>query len=135
MSTPRNISLQAFPNRRLRNPSAERRRERRAYAKSPKAFLAANPRCAVFPKTMQATHRHHTFGRAKQLLNWEPGWLAVSLRGHQLIDADKDWARENGFLAPRGLWNIAPEEILERIRRDKLSAFYWVLDRAGVKRP
>jgi hypothetical protein len=135
VSTPRNISLQAFPSQRSRDPAAARRAHLRQYAKGARAFLNEHPWCAVFPQTMRATHRHHVFGRQGALLNWKPGWLAVSLRGHQVIDANKDWARVAGFLAPPGLWNVTPEKILERIQRDKLWPFYWVLDRAGIKRP
>lgn len=60
-----------------------------------------------------ATQVHHRRGRGLgrgrrgqvvDLLNYEPLWHAVSLRGHQWIDANRERARELGLLAARGDW-------------------------------
>lgn len=48
---------------------------------------------------------HHIFGRRGGLLLWKPGWLAVSSRGHALINANPEWARAMGFLGPIGTYN------------------------------
>lgn len=48
---------------------------------------------------------HHIYGRRGKLLNWQPGWLAVSCIGHRWIHDHPDEARKRGWLAPVGQWN------------------------------
>jgi hypothetical protein len=45
-----------------------------------------------------ATEVHHKNKRHGSRLNDTTEWCAVSRRGHEFIEANKRWARENGFL-------------------------------------
>ena len=124
-----NIALNAFPSQ--RPPRTKRGGERRRYIKSKKKFIAVAGQCAVF-WDQKAIQTHHVFGRLGHLLNWQPGWMAVSQQGHSWIDANREAARLRGWLAPKGLWNTSPEEILRRIETENLKEFDWVLERAAT---
>lgn len=134
MSQPANIALQAFPSQVAPDPAVAKRRERRIYSRDSNRFVVLAFRCAVYPQ-LRALSTHHVFGRANELLHWQPGWLATSQYGHRWIHDHPEEARVKGWLAPAGLWNVDHEEIIMRIHSEKLSAFYWVLDRAGIERP
>jgi len=56
-------------------------------------------RCAVYPEK-RATEVHHKRGRGK-FLNDVSTWLAVSREGHERIEANPLWARDNGFSESR----------------------------------
>lgn len=92
------------------NPiSAKRREQMKIYAQKRKAFLKANPKCAVFP-SRKATDVHHMRGRAGALYLSEAHWLAVSREGHHKINENPTWAREMGFLCAKGQWGMQPDE-------------------------
>ncbi len=73
------------------------------YRKAAAEFLKRHPLCAVFP-SQASSQIHHRFGRLGKFLMWEPGFVAVSLAGHQWIDSNRDEARKRGLLAQRGEW-------------------------------
>lgn len=75
----------------------------RQYRERVKVWLKGKT-CVVCP-WLEATQCHHKFGRSGPLLLWEPGWLAVSMWGHQWIDANRNEARARGWLAEPGMWN------------------------------
>lgn len=62
-------------------------------------FLKKHPMCAVFPGK-KATEVHHKSGRGKHLNNVST-WLAVSREGHQAIEMNPNWAKENNFSQTR----------------------------------
>lgn len=47
---------------------------------------------------------HHIYGRRGPLLNWQPGWLAVSAKGHEWIHKNISEARRCRWYAPAGMW-------------------------------
>jgi hypothetical protein len=49
---------------------------------------------------------HHMRGRLGTLLMDKRGWLPCSTQGHRWIDANKEKARELGFLCAKGLWHV-----------------------------
>jgi hypothetical protein len=81
---------------RIRVRSKRREKEEREYGKLRKEFLAANPRCAVFPTEM-ASQVHHRKGRGKFYLDVST-WLAVSDAGHRFLHDNPAIAREKGWL-------------------------------------
>lgn len=97
------------PRKPIAPMSAKRRAEMKIYSKLRKEFLAANPKCAVFP-SKQATDVHHLRGRAGKLYLCPDYWLAVSREGHHKINENPTWARENGFLCAKGEWGKQPDQ-------------------------
>lgn len=90
----------------IRRVSKKRQKDSQHYRLMAKAFLIANPRCAVFPEK-RSTQVHHRLGRhGKNYLDMET-WIAVSQAGHDRIHhvlpeykgaSGPDWARRMGFL-------------------------------------
>lgn len=78
--------------------SAKRKKENAKYLKDRMDFLnkPENKMCRVFTK-LQATEVHHMKGRTGKLFLDQKFWLAVSRKGHQKIEMNPDWAKENGF--------------------------------------
>jgi hypothetical protein len=71
------------------------------YSKLRKQFLAAHPKCAVYPER-PATNIHHMAGRnTMELLLDTDKWLAVSFEGHSRIELNPLWAKANGFSLSR----------------------------------
>lgn len=81
----------------IRRVSSKRAKQLREYSKRRKAFLEANPWCAVKAETA-ATEIHHVAGRIGEQLLDERDWLPVSRDGHNWIHAHPKEAREAGFL-------------------------------------
>ncbi len=48
---------------------------------------------------------HHRFGRLGELLEWQPGWMAVSKQGHRWIHSNIEEAMKRGWIGPKGTWN------------------------------
>jgi len=90
--------------RRLKSRSVSYEKAMRIYRKRARLFLMRNPFCAVF-KSQPSSQVHHSRGRLGALLLDERFWFAVSLAGHQWIDANRNEARKRGFLGPVGTWN------------------------------
>jgi hypothetical protein len=59
-------------------------------------------KCAVFPNK-KATECHHVRGRWGKRLFEEQYWLPVSRAGHDQINNNPDWARENSFIIARSV--------------------------------
>ena len=78
--------------------SVKRKKENAIYLKDRIDFLnkPENKMCRVFPK-LNATEVHHMKGRTGKLFLDQNFWLAVSRKGHQKIEMNPDWAKENGF--------------------------------------
>lgn len=52
----------------------------------------------ICPVTGQQTNQvHHKKGRIGDLLNDQRFWLAVSPKGHSMIENNPEWAKENGY--------------------------------------
>lgn len=81
----------------LKKVADKRRRELAIYSANRKAYLEANPFCAVFP-WLPATDIHHRYGRENERLNDMEFWIAVSRPGHDKIHNNPEWAYENGYL-------------------------------------
>lgn len=73
------------------------------YSKKKAKFLEANSVCPVTGEP--TTDIHHRFGRRGKLCNWQPGWLAVSRKGHLYIHAHPLIARSRDWIGPVGSWN------------------------------
>lgn len=69
------------------------------YNRRRKAFLKANPVCAVTGQP--ATEVHHKAGRIGPLLLDESLWLPVSRWAHRMIEENPEWAKENGYSVSR----------------------------------
>ena len=53
---------------------------------------------------------HHTRGRAGTLLIDQRYLMMVGPKEHRLIHDNPEEARARGFLCPRGLWNVPPDD-------------------------
>lgn len=53
----------------------------------------------------KTTQTHHVFGRVGKLLNWKPGHLLVSKRGHRIIHMFPNLSAKFGWLVPGVPWN------------------------------
>lgn len=80
----------------LRPVSRRRGNELRAYSKTRKDYLAANPRCACCGEP--ATDIHHRAGRNGKWLNDVDWWLGVCRRCHETIHKHPKYARDRGWL-------------------------------------
>lgn len=85
------------PRTGLKRVSSKRAKENREYSERRKDFLSRNRYCWVYPYEA-ATEVHHKDGREGSLLNHEDLWMPVSRRGHELIHARPNYARERGWL-------------------------------------
>jgi 5-methylcytosine-specific restriction endonuclease McrA len=104
MSTPRNVALQAFPAQRGRDPSAERRRERRQYEAEKKKFLAANPLCALCGRRRKLD-LHHAKGRVGKLLLEKQHWYGLCRPCHDWVARNPAEAYMRGLLVkPWNTW-------------------------------
>ena len=89
----------------VKKPTKIRRQSKRLEAKTRVynrlriELLKMNPRCAVYPH-LRATEIHHSRGR-NIYLNDVSTWVAVSHEGHQRIEMNPNWSRENGFTKSR----------------------------------
>lgn len=63
------------------------------------AFLKENPVCPITGEP--TTDIHHKAGRIGKLLLDKTLWLAVSRRGHIIIEENPDWAKEMGYSVSR----------------------------------
>ena len=77
------------------------------------AFEQLSPefqRALLVPRTgnrrsNRITETHHRFGRVRDLLVWDPGWMGVSKFGHRALHRFQEEARRHGWLPPVGWWN------------------------------
>lgn len=78
------------------NQISEKRKEQfKIYSVRRKLFLEANPICPITgEKTVDI---HHMRGRTGTLYLDENYWLAVSRDGHEKIENNPEWAKENGY--------------------------------------
>lgn len=78
--------------------------DRTKYAPKATAFKKANPECQAMIEgcTKVTQHVHHMKGRNNEadLLD-EKYWLAVCFNCHNLIEANPEWAKQNGFSKSR----------------------------------
>lgn len=105
-----------MPNAEIEN-NAERKNEdaRNQYRIHSRAFIAdalldpVRQWCPValikYNEKILVSSTHHKFGRLGPLLLWQPGWMAVSMRGHEYIHKRIKKARTMGWYAPLGFWN------------------------------
>ena len=56
-------------------------------------------------RSNRITETHHRFGRVRDLLVWDPGWMGVSKFGHRALHRFQEEARRHGWLPPVGWWN------------------------------
>lgn len=74
----------------------KRRTEETAYRKAIGQFLREHPTCPVTGE--QTTQIHHSAKREGAWLNLQRYWIAVSSRGHEIIEANKRWASKVGLM-------------------------------------
>jgi hypothetical protein len=92
-------------------PISDKLRKRKyVYKKLRADFIAKHPWCAWGlkqnpPRKIPSTQIHHRWGRIGRLLNYVPGWVAVSAEGHDDINRYPDRARGLGLLCQKGQYN------------------------------
>lgn len=94
----------------IKRISDKLRKRKVQYARDRKDFLIENPWCAWGlrqnpPEYIRSEQIHHKFGRIGRLLNYQPGWLAVSAKGHDWINRNPAAARGLGLLCQLGQYN------------------------------
>jgi len=92
--------VQKKPRKPIKRISDKRAAQNKEYLILRKAYLRANPFCAVYPK-QQATQIHHKKGRIGKLLTDIKYFLPVSDEGHQKIEMNPNWAKEMGYSLSR----------------------------------
>lgn len=81
---------------RLPNRSTRRAKEERAYGDDRSDFIRKHPICPVTgERTCQV---HHSAKREGLWLNLKRYWIAVSMRGHKIIEENKSWAETVGLM-------------------------------------
>lgn len=83
---------------RLRPRSQKRERQYAEYRPRREAFLQEHPRCQAPNCTNPSVDIHHIAKRNGARLTDETKWLAVCRGCHDLIERDREWAYQNGFL-------------------------------------
>lgn len=79
--------------------SKKRAAQIREYNKRVKVWKVGK-KCAVYPY-LWCVDCHHIRGREGEMLLDERYWLPVSREGHNRIERNPDWAREQGFIQTR----------------------------------
>lgn len=73
------------------------------YTQLKQKFLEENPTCVVTGRP--SIEPHHKQGKLGKLMNYVPLWIPVSREGHDIIHRKPDYARTQGWLCKKGLWN------------------------------
>jgi hypothetical protein len=77
--------------------SKKRSKDEKIYTARRIVFLS-KPENKLCPITGEKTTEvHHKKGRVGSLFLDETFWLAVSRKGHQMIEENPEWAKENGY--------------------------------------
>lgn len=85
----------------IKKLSDKRKKENAIYLREVTAFLNL-PENKICPVTKgRTTEVHHMKGRIGKLLLDKRYWLAVSRKGHQRIELNPEWAKEQGFSLSR----------------------------------
>jgi len=97
-----NQNKAAKPIRKPIQPISDKRKKETAqYLKKRIEFLE-KPENRICPVTGKPTTEvHHKCGRVGKLYLDENYWLAVSREGHQIIELNPEWAKENGYSESR----------------------------------
>lgn len=88
-----------YPKPNHKTQQQRRRLALKAYKSARAEFLAEHPRCALCGE--RGTEIHHKRGRLGPLLTDKSNFLAVCLPCHERIEANPEWAYENGLKEPR----------------------------------
>lgn len=83
----------------LKRRSKKRSAEERLYSKLAQEYLEKHPVFAVTGRP--ATQIHHKAGRHGRWLNDTQYWLAVSMKGHDIIHRNPAYAMEQGWILKR----------------------------------
>lgn len=85
----------------IRSRSKKRSNQENQYTKLRKEFLARkeNKICPITKKP--TTDIHHKKGRIGSLLLDTRYWIALSREGHQKVENNPKWAKENGYSLSR----------------------------------
>lgn len=87
----------------IKKVSAKREQENKIYAQLRKVFLSKpeNKFCPVIKQLKNidviATTIHHKKGRIGNLLLDTNFWVALSMEGHEYVEKNPTWAKENGY--------------------------------------
>lgn len=91
----------------IRKVSEKRQAENEIYSQLRKVFLnkPENKYCPVMKQLKNvdviATTVHHRKGRLGELLNNTKYWVALSMEGHEYVEKNPTWAKENGYSLDR----------------------------------
>ncbi len=93
--------------KRIRSVSPARIKQQREYLVLKANFLTTHSECMVCGlwTTWALRELHHFYGRIGRLLCWEPGFRMVCKWDHKKIHDNPKWARDHGYIAPKGCWN------------------------------
>ena len=95
---------------RVRSVSLKRAAQQRLYSQDRKAWLAVRPWCERCAKErgipVRSTDVHHTRGRAGRLLCDVRHWVALCRGCHDWVQMHPREARQAGYLAAPGQWNV-----------------------------
>ncbi len=94
----------------IRKVSAQRSSQMFSYSANKAAFLKGK-KCPIYPME-PCTSLHHMAGRTGYIDEWatekgitatmdERYWLACSVRGHERIELNPQWAKEKGYSVSR----------------------------------
>jgi hypothetical protein len=90
--------------------SKKRLAENKTYTPAVKAYVKANPYCAIKSEvcTKITDAPHHTKGRIGSLLSDERYWLPACNECNLYIEDNDAWARANGFKVSKFTPNLPP---------------------------
>lgn len=84
-------------NKGIKKVSEKRKIENKVYLDLRKIYLN-KPENKICPITGEKTTEiHHKKGRIGDLLNDTRFWMAVSRKGHQIIENNPEWAKKYGY--------------------------------------
>ena len=87
------------PGRVRINPQSKKRaKENKTYGELKKQYAIDHPTCEVRGCPKNIAQIHHTKKPRSKYLNDTDTWLGTCLSCHSLIEDNKSWAREQGYL-------------------------------------
>lgn len=96
-----NNGLAKSPKKPIQRLSGKKKKETAAYLKKRLEFLE-KPENKICPITGErTTDVHHKKGRTGSLFLDENHWVALSRKGHKIVEENPLWAKENGYSESR----------------------------------
>lgn len=93
----------------IKSRTSKRAKEEAQYRKRVKEWIKGK-KCNLWSCNNKATECHHQFGRIGSLLLREDLWIPLCEEHHRKVHSEPDWARSEGLLCPKGMFNSNPKQ-------------------------